>query len=329
MQREVFQLADCLGSPGITSWAGKFDCFMTKTQTFQGPARRVRLRGHRHASPSAQPNLAVQQSRAPGAFTRTELLLVIAVLGILAALLVAVLPSSKVKLLQSQCLNNLKQFALAHAMYMSDFHETCLDYDFTGKNSLWMGRLIDYQNALEASRTCPAARDQNPDSRFGTADKTWHHDSREPAKRWYGSYLLNGWLYSSLTNQNGAVPRSDRDKIFQKESNILLPSKTPVFADGTYLDSWPRTNDAPPKNLYLGEPGANFNAGMGRLLIDRHGGIPASQAPANVDTAHKLPGAINMACDDGHAELAKLEKLWNFYWNQTWLPPNPRPLLSQ
>jgi hypothetical protein len=143
--------------------------------------------------------------------------------------------------------------------------------------------------------------------------------------RWYGSYLLNGWLYSSLTNQFGAMPPADRDKVFQKESNILSPSNTPVFSDGIYVDSWPRTNDEPPNNLYLGEEGAHFGAGLGRMLIDRHGGIPAAKAPTHVDTTQKLPGAVNVACDDGHVELAKLENLWNFYWNQTWTPPNPRP----
>ncbi len=254
------------------------------------------------------------------------MLVVIAVIGILAALLSPVLAGTKLRALQTQCLGNLRQFTLAHTMYMSDYNSTCLDYDFTGKNNLWMGRLVDYQPALDALRKCPAAKDPNPASFLGTADKTWYYDSREPARRWYGSYLLNGWLYSSLTNQFGGMPPADRDKIFQKESNILLPSKTPVFSDGIFVDSWPRTSDAPPDNLYLGETAARrFNAGLGRMLIDRHGGIPAAKAPTNIDPTQKLPGAINLACVDGHVELAKLEKLWNFYWNQTWVPPNPRP----
>ncbi|HXR07047.1 MAG TPA: type II secretion system protein [Candidatus Acidoferrum sp.] len=299
---------------------------MTQTQTFRGPPCHVRVKRQWRTSSSPQPKIAVRRRRARGAFTLTELLVVIAVIGILAALLLPVLSGTKLRALQTQCLGNLRQFTLAHTLYIGDYNATCLDYDFTGKNNLWMGRLVDYQPALDALRKCPAAKDPNPASFLGTADKTWYYDSREPAKRWYGSYLLNGWLYSSLTNQFGGMPVVDQDKIFQKESNILLPSTTPVFSDGIFVDSWPRTNDTPPDNLYLGETAARrFNAGLGRMLIDRHGGIPAAKAPTNVDPTQKLPGAINVACADGHVELAKLENLWNFYWNQTWTPPHPRP----
>ena len=121
------------------------------------------------------------------------------------------------------------------------------------------------------------------------------------------------------------MPGKDQDKIFQKETEVLMPSQTPVFSDSIYLDCWPRTNNRPPSNLYRSRPGGGFDGGLGRMVIDRHGGIPAGSAPTNVDTAQKLPGAINVACVDGHVELAKLENLWNFYWNQTWAPPKQRP----
>jgi prepilin-type N-terminal cleavage/methylation domain-containing protein len=206
MQREVFQPADCLGSPGITSWEGMFDCFMTKTQTFHGPTGRVRLRGQRSVLSSARPNFAVKRSRGRGAFTLVELLVVIAVIAILAALLLPVLSRTKLKAMQTQCLSNLKQMALAHTMYLSDYHETCFPYDTTtGNNLLWMGRLIDYQARVDTVRICPAASDTNAPDRFGTADKAWHHDSKSPVQRWYGSYSLNGWLYSNLINRNTTV----------------------------------------------------------------------------------------------------------------------------
>ena len=260
------------------------------------------------------------------AFTLLELLVVLAIIGILAALLLPVLARAKLRALQSQCSNNLKQVSLASSMYMSDFHETCLTYDLTGTGLLWMGRLIDYQGKVDAVRLCPAARDTNSmQANFGTADKAWHWNSSQPAKRWYGSYCLNGWLYSNLVNEHGAMPTADQASIFQKETNILKPSQTPVFADGNWLDSWPRTNDPPPTNLYLGAHEKGFNGPLGRMLIARHGSLPAAQAPSNFDTEQRLPGAINVACADGHLELSKLENLWNFYWNRNWIPPNPRP----
>jgi hypothetical protein len=284
---------------------------MTKAQTFHGAGRRARPGRKWRALSSAPPGFAVKLGRAAGAFTLVELLPVISRI--------------KLKAMQVPCLNNLRQIALANTMYLSDYHETCLEYDVTGAKQLWMGRLIEYQAKVDSVRLCPAANDTNATPLFGTANKAWHYDSKEPARRWNGSYCLNGWLYSNLTNRNGRMPNVDQDKIFQKESNILMPSQTPVFADGITVDCWPRTNNLPPRNLYMGIRGAGFNGGLGRVIIDRHGGIPAGSAPTNVDTTQPLPGAINVACVDGHVELSKLENLWNFYWNQTWVPPNPRP----
>ena len=273
-----------------------------------------------------RPCPARKPGRPPVAFTLTELLVVIAVIAILAALLLPVVSRAKLKTLQTHCLGNLREMAQAYTMYLSDSHDTSFPYDtITGNNLLWMGRLIDYQARVDAVRICPAASNTNATERFGTADKAWHHDSKNPSKRWYGSYTLNGWLYSNLTNKSGAMPVQDQDKVFQKVSSVPMPSQTPVFADSIYLDCWPRTNNRPPVNLYYSSPGGGFSGGLSRMVIDRHGGIPAGNAPTNVNTAQTLPGAINAACVDGHVELSKLENLWNFYWNQTWNPPNPRP----
>jgi prepilin-type processing-associated H-X9-DG protein len=38
-----------------------------------------------------------------------------------------------------------------------------------------------------------------------------------------------------------------------------------------------------------------------------------------------MPGAINMGMTDGHAELVKLEDLWNYYWHLDWQPAAVRP----
>ena len=86
-------------------------------------------------------------------FTLIELLVVIAIIAILAALLLPALAAAKKKAKDTQCLNNLKQYALANAMYINDYNGVFI----AASTALWMGPLETNYSMKVGSRCCPTA----------------------------------------------------------------------------------------------------------------------------------------------------------------------------
>ena len=60
-------------------------------------------------------------------------------------------------------------------------------------------------------------------------------------------------------------------------------------------------------------------SGMNVCTIIRHGGPTAGSSHPH-RPGQPLPGAINLSCMDGHAELVQLPRLWSFYWHLNWKP---------
>src|SRR5256885_5437199 len=71
------------------------------------------------------------------AFTLIELLIVIAIIAILAAILFPVFAQAREKARQATCQSNLKQIGSAFAMYVQDYDEC---FPNTGVPDLWQGR---------------------------------------------------------------------------------------------------------------------------------------------------------------------------------------------
>jgi prepilin-type N-terminal cleavage/methylation domain-containing protein/prepilin-type processing-associated H-X9-DG protein len=77
-----------------------------------------------------------QDTSVPG-FTLVELLVVIVIIAILAALLLPVLGRAKDKAVQIRCLNNLKQLNLAMVMYAGDNHEKTPEKNSVPGHDIW------------------------------------------------------------------------------------------------------------------------------------------------------------------------------------------------
>jgi len=261
-------------------------------------------------------------------FTLIELLVVITIIGILAAMLLPALASVELKVRHIKCISNVRQLVTAGSMYLNDTGSTFAYSDpVSNPNSLWMGCLLGYYSGVDKVRLCPLAPDQgNPNylpNPPGTSDSAWHWNTSSPP--FTGGYAINGWLYNFGGPAKFGAAKHE-GWLFRKDTAIEKPVLTPMFCDSVWVDLWPTESDAPARNLYTGDYGSDpTTTGMTRCCIARHGGRSPSRAPQNVPAGHKLPGGIVMGLVDGHAEMARLENLWTYYWHAGYVPPPIRP----
>lgn len=255
-------------------------------------------------------------------FTLIELLVVIAIIAILAALLLPALSRAKRKARDAACLSNLKQMSLAENLYLVDYSGAMFPYP--SGTDVWLDVLRPEYASVDAVRLCPLTQNPAaPRANAGTYNTTWFWSAANDPNA-YGSYTLNGWFYAEGWPASFGI---NENEAFNKDSLVPYPALTPVFADGIWPDCWPEPNDQPWPDLQTGTEAdvSGGPAGLDRLMIARHGPNLPDAVPTFVVTSHPLPGGINIAFIDGHVQNVSLENLWNFYWNNDWVVPNPRP----
>ena len=110
-----------------------------------------------------------------------------------------------------------------------------------------------------------------------------------------GAYAINGWAYNMMHDTREWADQWDYESIFVPD-----PSSVPVFCDSSWVDAWPRADQAPCPHLLLG--GQSAEPGMWRVCIARHG------------------MAINVGFVDGTARKVPLGGLWELNWHKDWQP---------
>ncbi|AHF90169.1 hypothetical protein OPIT5_07960 [Opitutaceae bacterium TAV5] len=233
------------------------------------------------------------------AFTLVELLTVIAIIGILAAITIPVTGRVRESVRTASCASNLRQIAAAGILYGHDNRDLLPGYYWfrpdPGKPGGQSGGIASYlgldaydptKDQHDTIMTCPTAQKVWP-----THDKLWTYNR---------TYSINGWLRSGNDNQATPEPYPPPHRF----SELSHPSRTAFFMDSVQHNA--------------------FIAGRGHF---HYVAAPSSKTDASRTTAvNKLrlaPSApdfpylhggsrINIAFADGHVEAftqARLDPL--------------------
>ena len=183
-------------------------------------------------------------------FTLIELLIVVAIIGVLAALLLPALVTARTSAKLSSCASNLRQIQIGIIMYADDFYDVIPVDDGSGQpgSKLWPARLAGatgppYNNQKYSGTvwTCPLADSDIPKPHWLYVD------------RWSAHYGLNSQLDAGSDYSTGVLRWNVVYRLSRQRPDMLLLAdgglsfyggggfyiNQTCFATGFYNPAWP------------------------------------------------------------------------------------------
>jgi prepilin-type processing-associated H-X9-DG protein/prepilin-type N-terminal cleavage/methylation domain-containing protein len=255
--------------------------------------------GHFHRPPFSGGRVA-EMEKCPKGFTLVELLVVISVIGLLAALGIPAIKTAQDKAKQAACNSNLKQLGVALSAYLAENNGTFPGHHTMSGIIVWPHRLRPYLGNNHDLFWCPA-EDRNAKWPVTYTSPTPHSNPQLASYGYYQgetifrpntrfSYGYNDWG----TGQGGlGASVDDPANPLPRVTTIVKPSQMYAIGDTTSDEAWDTAID----------PYNDREAPKGR-----HG------------------GGANMLFVDGHVENIKVENLrsresqWASRWNRTGEP---------
>jgi prepilin-type N-terminal cleavage/methylation domain-containing protein/prepilin-type processing-associated H-X9-DG protein len=250
------------------------------------------------------------QSRRHG-FTLIELLVVIAIIAILAAILFPVFARAREEARKTSCLSNIKQIALAAAMYSEDYGERLMppwsqlssnlaqaDWTWT-----WVGLSQPYVKN-KGIYLCPDG---------GTAATT----SKDPsvANGQYSSYGMNtDGLFGTVAGAGQYFPNPMSS--YPPKSSAVAPANTVQFMDAAEITT---TTEGDPTGMqnayafYVSNPDDDHPGGASNYPSGIYFRLPTSIGNGSNGAIVPLArhnGVSNAAFLDGHAKAIRLSGVW-------------------